>query len=716
VLALVAGAQTACVHIRGTEQQPAILRFRIEGMKHLDEGDLKKRLATQESERSPPIPIIGPMLHQLQGARQDLAELKSPPPVPIFGPLVYALRGSGQNDMVSLLDPDRLAVDRERVLAYYRDRGYYDAKLVDAQVVAVGEGQAAVTLKVEEGQPVRVTRIDVEGLEGAPEARAAVKKPALRVGDVFAVEAYDSLREQLVAALHDNGWATGEVTHEAQVLPDEHAAIVHYRVEPGLRFRFGPILVAGTGKVPRERVREQAADEIKSGDWYDDSKLAQAQTHVFAMGVFGGVRVSAGTPDPQRGIIPILVAVREAPFRSVRLGPSLGVVSSNRIDLSGVAGWTNRNFVGGLRKLDLSLTAGYAWLVTPPEAQGPVAILAADFTQPAVLTRKVDLRFYSEVRRGLESGYQFWAQRGRLSLAYRITRRVTFVPSYNLEVYELDHVSAQPNPNDPNHPLPSPLLTSCEYGSSSSTHGVCLLSYLEQRLEWDGRDDPLNTRRGFYTVLSVQEGGHVGGYGYQFVKVVPEGRIYLPVGERSVLAARVRLGAFIPVNETRTPPTVALFESGGADAMRGYGQNRLSPMACVLTVPSDANGNPLPPVCTGQWYPVGGNGLAEYSVEYRFPLHGNLFGAVFTDAGYVSAPSAVPTSYRDALNPARLQWAAGIGIRYRTPVGPLRVDIAGRLPDDLSPGLSFEDRFPTVPLTPHHEPVVAFHLTIGEAY
>jgi translocation and assembly module TamA len=284
------------------------------------------------------------------------------------------------------------------------------------------------------------------------------------------------------------------------------------------------------------------------------------------------------------------------------------------------------------------------------------------------------------------------------------------VPSYNLEVYQLDHVITPPSSNNPTNALPNPLLTSC-------VRNVCLLSYLEQRIEWDGRDDPLNTRRGFYAALTVQEGWHVGGFGYQFLKVVPEARLYLPLGERSVLAARARLGAFIPLGETRDPPTVALFESGGANSMRGYGQNRLSPMACVTrSVPDPGDSTRTVQVCTNQWYPVGGNGLAEYSVELRFPLRGSLFGALFTDAGYVSGASAVPNAYRQAFVPARLQWAGGLGIRYRTPVGPLRLDLAGRAPDDLSPGVDLNHRFPPVPLGTHREPVVVLQLTIGEAF
>jgi translocation and assembly module TamA len=695
VLAGVLLAASACVHIRGTVEQPAVFRIHIEGLKHLDPGDLEDRLATHGSSLSAPIPIVGPLIHQLGGARQQLGELKKPPPIPILGPALYGLRGSGNNDMVALLDPDQLAVDRRRVEAYCRERGYYDAKVLDAAVVPLGPGQVDVVFTVEEGEPVKVARIDLDGLDAAPEARAALKKPALKPGQIFTVAAYDALRDQLLAALQNNGWATAEVAQEAHVLPESHEASVKYTIQAGARFRFGPILVAGTVAVPRDRIRQRAEDEIKTGAWYDQSKLILAQGRVFDLGVFGGVRVNRGTPDTERGIVPIVVAVREAPFRSVRLGPGFTVLSGTRIDLTGTAGWTHRNFLGDLRKLDLSLTAGWSWLLNPPPerkgtTEGPVGTLAADFSQPSALGRHVDLGARAEVQLGKELSYDFWAQRGRLLTPIHVSRRVTIIPSYNLEVYELSNV---PPSNDPE--APSPVLEGC-----NST--VCLLSYLEQRIEWDGRDDPLNTRRGYYLALTVQEGGHVAGWGYQYLRFVPEARGFWPVGERSVVAAKVRLGAFVPVDENTKPPTVALFEAGGPTSMRGYGLGRLSPFFDTS--------------------PVGGNGLAEYSVETRFPVRGNLFGAVFLDGGYVSYPDSKPNAFLYAFSPQRIQWAAGVGIRYVTPIGPLRLDIAARLPNDLSKGVEFNDRFPPVPRydpnTPstHREPIVAFHISVGEAY
>jgi translocation and assembly module TamA len=678
-LGLVAAVQLGCVHLQGTAEQPAILNVRVEGMKALDRDDLEARLATHASDRSLPIPIVGPLLHQTTGLVDRVFR-------------THTLK-------VSLVDPDQLAVDRQRIEAYYRERGYYDTKVSEAEVVPTGDRQADVVFRVVEGEPVRVTSLDITGLDAAPEARTAVGKLPLAPGDRFTVQSYDAARGRLLDVLKNTGWATAQVGQEAQVLPEEHRVLVRYAVDTGPRFRFGPIFVAGAGSVPRDRIRDQAGLEIRPGRWYDESNLMKAQGRVFDMGVFGGVRVNRGTPDAQRGTIPVVVAVREAPFRTIRAGPSVdsqGIVSSgSRVDLQGIVGWTHRNFFGGLRKLDLSLRAGYA-LLSIPRKEGPVALAAADFSQPAAIARNIDAGVRLELERGLDPAYDFWSERVRVSFPVRAARRWTLVPSFNVEVYQVSNLATGGiNEADPTHPA---TLQVCK--PQNAPHQTCLLSYLEQRVGWDGRNDPLNPRRGAYAAISVQEGANLGGYGYRYLRFLPDLRIYLPVRERSVLAARAQWGALVPVNEPgKTPPLVARFYAGGPNSIRGYGVNRLSPM-----VPFN-----------GSLVPVGGNGLALYSVELRFPISGSLFGAIFTDAAAVSAASSVPSAWKDALSGRNLQFASGAGIRYRTPFGPLRLDLAARLPTDSG-------RFPRVPQGPedptlvHEEPIVAFHLTIGEAF
>jgi translocation and assembly module TamA len=660
VLGLALGT-AGCVRGHGSAQEPFVSKVEFRGVSAVDPDDLERKLATRGPVRRP------------------------------------GVTGAALKDRLRL-DPDALATDRRRVEAYYRERGHYEARVDRVEVLPDGRGLAKVVFHVTEGRPVRVSEVIVRGLEEAPEAAERVEFP-IAAGDVFTHAAYDAARAAILGALHTNGWATGEVTQSAHVLPGPATATVTYEVDPGPRYRFGPIFVAGTSAVPPERIREQASVAIRPGEFWDESRLARAQARVFALGIFGGVRVTRGAPDPRRGTIPVVIAVREAPFRTIRFGPGLGF-ESTRWQAQGMFAWEHRNFFGDLRRVGADLRVGYAWVPNPvtPRKEGLVGLIAGEFQQPGAFTRYVDTSARVEIERGVLEAYDFVAERLRLGLPLRISPRWSFVPSYNLEVYQLSNADLDFDPGLEIEPG-RPLLENC-VGS------VCLLSYLEQRIAWDGRDNPVNTRRGYYVSLAVQEGFDVAGYGYRYLRFLPELRAFYPLGARTVLAFRTRVGALVPVGEEGDPPIVARFSAGGPLSMRGYYTQRLSPMVRQ----------------GGQWVPVGGNGLADGSVELRFDLNPSLGGALFVDAGAVSDASARPSAYRTALDPTRLQWAGGVGLRYKTPFGPLRLDIAARLPERFDGPVN--DWFPPVPFAiderrarvDHREPIVAVHLALGEAF
>jgi translocation and assembly module TamA len=653
LIALTLGA-AGCVRGRGTPQEPYVEALEFSGVSAVDEDDLAAKLATQ-----------GPVDR---------------------GGISGAVVKDRQR-----LDPDALATDRRRVEAFYREHGHYAARVTDVRVEPTERGLVKVTFVVEEGPPVRVAKVAVNGLEEAPEARARLGELPLRPGDVFTVAAYDAAREAIRDALRSTGWATAEVEQHATVLPDAASAEVSYDVAPGGRWKFGPIYVAGTASVPRDRIREQVLGAIRPGDWFDEGKLAHAQARVFDLGVFGAVRVTRGQPDPRRGTIPVVVAVREAPFRTVRVGPGLGF-QAIRWDAHVLAGWQHRNFFGELRRVGAELRLGYAWLPNPytPTRDGTVGLLALDFSQPGVLTRYVDTSVRVELEKGIEQAYDFYSERLRVGFPLRFARRWTLVPSYNFEVYQLSNFGADFDPNDPE---------AAARGLDACVGDVCLLTYLEQRVAWDGRDNPVNTRRGMYVAFSLQEGFNVRDYGYRYLRFLPELRTFWPLGSRTVVALRARVGALVPVGEDAEPPVVARLFAGGPLSMRGYYTRRLAKMVRQ----------------EGEWVPVGGNGLADANVELRLDLTGNLGLALFLDVGNVSDSSSVPSAWQTALDPTLVQFAAGTGLRYRTPFGPLRLDIGVRLPTD-------DGDFPAVPFTtwpdgtPHREPIVAVHLSLGEAF
>ena len=646
-LALGAGG---CLRPRGTAEEPLVVDVRVEGVRSVNEDQLRERLATQAT-------------------------------------------GRWTWNEPYRLDPDALAADRRRVEAFYRDRGYYEAHAEVAEE-PVGAGRVRVVFRVREGRPTRVTQVTVNGLDAAPEARSLVGTLPFKPGDVFTLSAYDGARARIADALARTGWATAEVTQRAVVLPDAATAEVTYDVAAGRRWRFGPIAIVAGSELPRGKILDQALGAITPGDWFDETRLPVAQSRVFQLGAFGGVRVQRAKPDEERGTIGIVVSIQRAPFRTIRVGPGVDLTPI-RWDLHAFAAWQDRNFLGDLRRLGLEARVGFAWLPSPwhPVREGPVYLLAADFSQPGAFTRWVDASARLEIERGIEQAYDYQAERLRLSLPLRLSSRWKLIPSYNVEVYTLSNFgtlfSLDPSSG-------GPALENCK-GS------VCLLSYLEQMVAWDGRDDPLNTRKGVYVGITVQEGLDIATYGYRYLRFVPEARLFRPLWGRTVFAARARVGALLPLGEPGLPPLVARFTAGGPLSMRGYYTRRLAPMALVGS----------------EWVPLGGNGVADGSLELRFPLAGALGAALFLDAASVSDASGSPEEWQRALDTATLQWAAGFGLRYLTPFGPLRLDVAARLPDRWSLD---RDAFPAVPYTRwpdgafHREPLVAIHVSLGEAF
>ena len=665
-LALSLGS-AACVHGRGTQQEPVVDAVVFKGVKAVDEDELAEGLATRG-----PIPRAG-------------------------------IEGNVLSDRPRF-ETDALSTDVQRIRAFYRDRGYYGVTVDAPAVEDVRQGVVKIVFTVHEGRPARVSKLEIDGLDAAPEAARKVGRLPLRVGDVFKVSDYDATRDALIAALKNSGWATAEVAQSAVVLPEEGVAEVRYEVKAGARYRVGPIFVGRVAGISAGKIRTQISAVLRTGEWWDESKLAGARRRLGDLGVFGAVRVTRAEPDAQRGTIAVVIDLRQAKYQTVRVGPGLSF-DPFRWDAQAQLTWQHRNFLGDLRRLTIDLRGGYAWVPTPfpPRKKGPVASLTADFQQPGVFgNRWVDMNVRAQVERGIEDSYDYVAERLRFGLPLRIVSRLALVPSVNFEVYQLSNTAADFVPGATTPPQAGgtePQLENCQ-------GNVCLLAYLEQLVAWDGRDNPLNTRSGWYAGITLQEGLGMAGYGYRYFRMQPEFRGFYPLGRKTVLAFRTRVGALIPINEADAPPIVARFYAGGPLSMRGYYTDRLSPM-----VRQD-----------NEWVSVGANGAVDGSVEARFELAGALGGAVFLDAAGVSTYSSKPTEYQKALDPTQLQWAAGVGLRYRTPFGPIRVDVGVRLPTDLSKGVPFNERFPSVPYTtwedgtPHREPIVAVQLALGEAF
>jgi outer membrane translocation and assembly module TamA len=134
-----------------------------------------------------------------------------------------------------------------------------------------------------------------------------------------------------------------------------------------------------------------------------------------------------------------------------------------------------------------------------------------------------------------------------------------------------------------------------------------------------------------------------------FIKLALEARHYQPLWRQMIFATRLLVGGIQPYGDSDDVPSNVRFFAGGPGSVRGFALNRLGPL--------DEDDDPL-----------GGSSLIAGSVELRFPIVGDLGGALFVDFGNV---------FDDAFTYRldELRYAVGPGIRYNTPIGPLRLDV-----------------------------------------
>jgi translocation and assembly module TamA len=616
-------------------------------------------------------------------------------------------------------DPLVWEADLRRIERLYQARGFYRAHITGAQVIPRKKDQVDLVVTVAEEQPTPIRSLEIRGLDPLPadtRARVLARLP-LSPGQTFVEDRWDDEKSALLTRLRARGYAEARVTGEAIVDLARTEARLGLLAVPGERYRFADITVntGGGNHVDPQVVREQVLLALDH-DYFSDDAVDEAQRRVFGMGVFSSARVTTGPPDRAGGVVPLLVTVREAPLRTLRLGGGIGI-EQVRQEARLVGEWTNRNFLGGLRRLTLNTTAGWAFIPTAIAAvrgqtdvgarNGPIYRARADFEQPRFLGRpSLSLKNLIESERTLEPAYDAIGGRTQDGVSWQPYSTLTVFPAYNLQGYSL-HGTATPTAQS------APLSLGCR-----SDPCFVLLSYLEEVVTWDRRNNPLEPRRGHYLSLSLQEGGGPLQGDFTYLRLVPEGRAYLSFGEQRwvTMAARLQVGTLLTRSgRPDDSAVVTRFTAGGANSNRGFSLRRLTPL---LLTPAPDDPNALLTL------PIGGNGVIDGSLEVRFTVLRSLVIALFTDFGAVS---------RDALGGdtvARMQWAAGVGLRYLTPVGPIRVDLGFRLPSGKPPALIDQMTLREVPYavnrtcfgigpstdTPVRDGLCAFHISIGESF
>lgn len=580
--------------------------------------------------------------------------------------------------------------DRQRVLRYYQAQGYFNAEIAYTKVEPRRGHSVEVIIGVEEGLPTLIDEMTIAGREKLdPKALAAVEKTelALRRGQRFVHEEYLHLKDAILSAVKERGYAFAALDGDVTVDRSRNVALVALALEPGPRATFGTLEVVSVGvsRIPAYLVREVFG--VVLGQPFKLSELEDGRARLLQLGVFANVEMhyAARANDPQ--IVDLVVKVRDASMHELRIGGGIGIEPlRNELRLQLI--YTKRNFLGGLRTLELRARPAYVFVPAVWQKivrHGPALTTDAIFTQPRLgwITK---LQWTVGYDVGVEYAYQYHGPRTQLALLKLLWKeRISIGVSYNFQL--LDFFATSPEI------LVDPSQAGAKFGYTDPYR----LGWLQQDLRFDWRDSRLDTKRGVLAELSFEEGGAFAAGAFSYQKIRTGLRGYAPLGSRVVLAARIEFTQLFAQGEQGTPITRRT-TLGGANSHRGFTEARLSPQLLVKDGPA---------------LPIGGDQSLLLTAEVRVGfarLGGSMLsGAAFVDAGDVAAAKGDTTSgWPHQIIPRILHVAVGTGLRYATPIGVLRADIGVRV---NRTGATTEG-FPN----PDPGQRVAYHISLSEAF
>jgi translocation and assembly module TamA len=526
--------------------------------------------------------------------------------------------------------------DYRRILAGLYNEGYYGG----AVSIRIGGVEAAslapdvnlpdpvdVTIAVTTG-PLFTFR-DVAVVNQAPatdDPEDQVELPVMRgfgAGQVAKSSVILTAERLALAAWQQQGYAKAEIIGR-EVVADHATQTVDARivVNPGRLAAFGPVNVTGAQAMNPDFIRQQTG--LVVGQEYDPDEVIRAQKRLDRLEVFRAARFEAADSIGSDGLLPYQLIVDELPGRRFGVGATYSTVDG--LGVEGYHLW--RNLFGQAERLRLDArVASIAWPVDTAEFD---YFVGGTFTKPGFLTPDTDLVAVVSAERTIYPTYTETSAAGRLGLTHFFSDEITFEGGMSFKRARFDD----------------------GFGTRDfSTLG------LYAGATYDGRDSSVNPTEGFYA-SGMLEPFYDLRFGRAGARITIEGRTYFGFSEDDafILAGRIKGGALVGPDLSEIPPD-KLFFAGGGGSVRGYGFKSIG-------------------VDNGAGVVTGGRYLLEGSLEARAKVTEDIGIVGFVDGGYVAADTF------PGLDDLRL--GAGIGARYFTGLGPLRLDLA--VPLNKRPG------------------------------
>jgi len=515
-------------------------------------------------------------------------------------------------------NPELVETDKDTLMEFYNDLGYLSAQVVDIKI-KTKESKADIVINITEGAKTYIESIEIKGtaLISKEEIKKALK---IKAGDTYNEVDISDARYRVIELYGTYGFTDLKVDIKQE--HGESGIKITFQIDEGAVSFFGKTVISGNTETKNEVIKRELP--YKEGTPFNYALINKTRQNLYKLGLFTDVDID--TVEKGSNTKDINIKLKEGNAGIVEFGVGYGDYELYRgsFDLS-YRNLFGMNRQGSFRAEFSSLEKRYI----------------INYLEPWFMSRPIPFRmlFIKEDReeKNISNGevrYKLRRHAASAGFEKKITEKLKSEIFYEFSLVKTFEVK------------PDVILT-------KEDTGTLAISGIRPGLIYDTRDNPFDPRKGVLAGISVKMAS---GYLFSetdFIKAIVNFSVYHELSKRFVLAVALKTGAAQGFDKTRELPLVERFFLGGRTTVRGYEQDTLGPKG--------VDGSP-----------TGGNAFVLTNLELRTSLSKSFGVVTFVDGGNVWRKT-------NDIQISEMKYTAGMGLRYNTPVGPVRVDYGRKL-------------------------------------
>jgi len=596
--------------------------------------------------------------------------------------IVYQKRITLENDKRRMFVNDYLHTG-SAIENFYKSNGFISVDVSEPETIFNAEkNRVVLKYRIKEGVQTIVKKIRFENNRFLSSFILSMNARGLRNKPLNYFEIENS--SVGVKRLYENeGYYFASVDYDVEYSEDRRSADIKFIIEENPKVYVKRIIPQGNYITNDSVILSNLF--IKERGLLRQSDLISSQARLLRLSVFQDAGLSVLEPEIIQSEKDVLVQVRENEPRSIEY--SLGLSTEEGIRTTFV--FNHLNLFRSALEFNSRLSLSYQiFMYIPGYYDDSVANAYKQLVLTDAISRYVNLGLNYPKIYGipLMASTRLDLTNERINQRAYYMDRSAFSPSFEIQAIKylsfylqlsIDYKYLRRTPAV----IPDSALSYSEQQALKTPLGSNVLGSVKPTVAYDKRDDKFNPHRGYYLTLGTEYVQNLGSKTVSLLKLNSVNTVYIPTGRKNTLAIQIAGGNIFSLDAASQTPSDMFFYLGGRSTLRGIAEGALWPSDISDDSKVEGGEIKLSP---------GGNTYLLYKMEFRFPLAKGFDGGLFLDAGNLWIKP-------EDLSVLNLRATTGFGIRYRTPVGPLALDIGFNLMPDQAVS----------------EPLMAWHFSVG---